>query len=376
MFPASEYQERLTRLQNNIQAAGLDAYVVRTDTNVIYLTGVDYHSMERPVIMVVPVSGEPILIVPRMEQEQLSAAVIVHKMEVYWEVEAKPGRGWTESLVKVLGSAKSVAIEPLVEADMVAALDSFDWQVLPLVEDLRVIKSAAEVALTRRVAHYWTAIMNTMLEEARVGISLATLMAAAGKHTQPTMDKEQHANWLNTRFVHFFQCAPASGSPHHFSYRAEEQLPDGPTIINTVGAIGNYNAENERTILTGNYTAEHAELFDLAQRGQDLALELIKPGVRCAEVDCAVQDFFAAEGVAQHMRHRVGHGFGLEPHERPYTSEGSEEIYLPNMIISVEPGLYVDGVGGFRHSDTVLITENGIENMTSGTPTKRSALTF
>ena len=89
-----------------------------------------------------------------------------------------------------------------------------------------------------------------------------------------------------------------------------------------------------------------------------------------------MQDFFAAEGVAQHMRHRVGHGFGMDGHERPYTSEGSSEIYQPGMIISVEPGLYVEGLGGFRHSDTLLITDNGTENWTSGTPKERASMSF
>ena len=311
-----------------------------------------------------------------MEQEQLSVAPAINSMEVYWELQAKEGRGWTDALYKVLGPVKRIGIEPLVEADMVTALKEYDWQALPLVEDLRVIKSASEVALTRRVAHYWTEIMNAMLTKARVGVPLSTLMAEAAKHVAPVMEKEKQANWINTRFTQFFQCAPASGSPHHFSYRADEVLPDGPSIINAVGAIAHYNAENERTILTGDYTTQHADLFDLATQGQRLALDLIKPGVRCADVDSAVQDFFIKEGVGEYMRHRVGHGFGIEPHERPYTSEGSEEVYEPNMIISVEPGLYVDGVGGFRHSDTVLITEDGIDVLTRGTPTDRDSLSF
>lgn len=376
MFTTAEYQQRIALLQAKLLVHDLDAYIVRTDTNGIYLTGVDYHSMERPVLIVVPAQGEPTLIVPRMEQEQLGVAPAIKKMAVYWELEAKQGRGWVESLHAVLGSAQRVGVEPLAEIDLVSALADYEWQALPLVEDLRVIKSSAEVALTRRVADYWTQIMNAMLAKAKAGVPLSTLMAAAAEHTQPIMDKEPQANWINSRFVQFFQCAPASGSPHHFSYRADEVLPNGPTVINAVGAIGHYNAENERTILTGSYTKEHAELFDLAQQAQQMAFDLIKPGVRCADVDCAIQTFFIKEGVGEHMRHRVGHGFGIEPHERPYTSEGSEEVYQPNMVISVEPGLYVDGVGGFRHSDTVLITTTGMEVLSDGTPTERRYLSF
>ena len=76
------------------------------------------------------------------------------------------------------------------------------------------------------------------------------------------------------------------------------------------------------------------------------------------------------------MRHRVGHGFGLLDQESPYISEGSEEIFQLGMLTSVEPGLYVNGVGGFRHSDTVLITEDGIDVLTAGTPIDRKQLTF
>ena len=107
-----------------------------------------------------------------------------------------------------------------------------------------------------------------------------------------------------------------------------------------------------------------------------MALDLIKPGASCAEVDSRVQEFFIAEGVAKYMRHRAGHGFGMESHERPYTSEGSSEIYQPGMIISVEPGLYVEGVGGFRHCDTLLITGSGTENFSEGTPKLREQMTF
>lgn len=376
MFEPTEYQQRISRLQQRTREQGLDAFIVRTDAHVRYLTGVNFISMERPVILVVPATGDSSLIVPRMEKKQLSTAVSVNKVIVYWEVDALPGRGWKETLFDTLGSAQRIGIEPLVEADMTVALADYQWQVYPMLEDIRVIKSPAEVAWTRRVAHHWTDIMNAILKRVKAGVTLGELMAVASEATQNIIHNEPEANFLNTRSIQLYQTAPESGSPHHFSFRADEVLPDGPTVINAVGAIADYNAENERTILTGTYTQQHAELFDLMQQGQQLALDLIKPGVPCADVDLALQDFFAKEGVTEYLRCRTGHGFGIEPHERPNTSEGSEEVYQPNMIISVEPGLYVDGVGGFRHSDTVLITKDGIENFTTGTPKDRASLTF
>ena len=376
MFEPVEYQKRLKSLQNKIQEANLDFFLVRTDINIMYLTGVDYYSCERKVLMGVPAVGEPTLIVPRMELERLSRAVTVNQVEFYWEMDAKPGRGWVELLHELIGSAKRVGLEPFAEADIVSELTSYDWSILPLMEDIRLIKSSAEIALTKCIAGYWTTAMNNMLNKIHTGQSISELMQIGGQIKEEIFANELGADQFNTSVMMFYSVSPDSSNPHHFSMRADEVIPHGPTIINSMGCIKWYTAENERTILAGEYTTEQAELFDIATRGQQLALDIIKPGVPCAEVDCRVQEFFAKEGVSQHTRHRTGHGFGMDGHERPYTSEGSSDVYLPNMIISVEPGLYVEGLGGFRHCDTVLITEDSIQNFTSKTPKARKEMTF
>jgi len=376
MFAPSEICQRLKHLQESVKCAGLDALVIRTDANITYLIGVHCELGERKALLVVPADGEPTLIVPRLEQEQLGANHSVDNVLVYWEKDAKPGRGWEDLLYQTLGNATQIGIDPKTEIDVSIALAGYQWQVSDLVERLRVIKSPAEIALTRRVADYWTEAMNAMLSVVKVGVTGGELMVAGGTMSDIIFANEPEANWINTRIIQFFQCAPASSSPHHLSCRVDERLPDGPTTLNAIGAVCDYYAENERTILTGDYTAQHAELFDITHRAHQLALSLIKPGVPCAEVDCTVQDFFSKEGLAEHLRHRVGHGFGLLDQESPYTSEGSDDIFRPGMLTSVEPGLYVNGVGGFRHSDTVLVTEDGIEILTAGTPIDRKGLTF
>ena len=100
MFDPSEYRQRLEKLQQKIQAADLDVFLLRSDINIMYLTGVDYYSCERKVLMAVPAQGEPTLIVPRMELERLSQASTVTQIVHYWEMDAKPGRGWFELLKK------------------------------------------------------------------------------------------------------------------------------------------------------------------------------------------------------------------------------------------------------------------------------------
>lgn len=376
MFDHIEIRHRIKCLQNAIKKTDLDALVIRTDANIAYLIGMHCELGERKALLVVPAKGEPSLIVPRLEQEQMGAAVSVNNILVYWEKDSKLGRNWEDLLYKSLGNAKHIGIDPKSEIDISIALTDYQWQVSDLVEQLRLIKSPVEIALTRRVAGYWTQAMNAMLDVAKVGVSGGELLATGAKIADTIFANEAEANWINTKLIQFFQCAPASSSPHHLSCRVDELLPHGPTTINAIGAVCDYYAENERTILTGSYSAEHAEYFDITHRGHELALSLIKPGVPCAEVDSAVQNFFTQEGLAEHMRHRVGHGFGLLDQEAPYISEGSKEIFQSGMLVSVEPGLYVNGVGGFRHSDTVLITEKGIDVLTVDTPIDRKSLTF
>ena len=93
---------------------------------------------------------------------------------------------------------------------------------------------------------------------------------------------------------------------------------------------------------------------------------MIRPGVACGELDAATNDFLRAEGYAGEERrlHRTGHGIGLGNHEAPWVAEGSTDVLAENMVISVEPGIYIKGEGGYRHSDTVLVTRAGCECLT------------
>ena len=258
MFEPSEIRRRLKRLQTNVKNVGLDALVIRTDANITYLIGVHCELGERKALLVVPAKGEPSLIVPRLEQEQLGANPSVDNVLVYWEKDSKPGRNWEDLLYKTLGSAKRIGVDPKAEIDLSEALADYQWQVSDLVEKQRVIKSPAEIALTRRVANYWTDAMDAMLSVAKAGVTGGELMAAGGKIADTIFSNEPEANWINTKIIQFFQCAPASCSPHHASCRVVELLPNGPTTINAIGAVCDYYAENERTILTGDYTAQHA----------------------------------------------------------------------------------------------------------------------
>ena len=112
-------------------------------------------------------------------------------------------------------------------------------------------------------------------------------------------------------------------------------------------------------------SAEQRTYFEHMLVLQEIAFEQLRPGVTCAGVDEAVRAYYEREGLTAFWRHHVGHSLGQRIHESPFLDVGDKTVLEPGMVLSVEPGLYVPGLGGFRHSDTVLITQTGMERLTA-----------
>ena len=100
--------------------------------------------------------------------------------------------------------------------------------------------------------------------------------------------------------------------------------------------------------------------------GKALAFEMARPGQNMGEIDAAVRKALDRRGYGDKIMHRTGHGLGITGHEAPYLAMGYDRELAPGMLISIEPGIYLPGTGGFRHSDSVLITEDGNVNLTEG----------
>ena len=106
-------------------------------------------------------------------------------------------------------------------------------------------------------------------------------------------------------------------------------------------------------------------LFDHTVAAQEVAFAALRPGVTCADVDGAVLSYFEENDLLPYWRQHVGHAIGLRNHEAPFLDVGDHTVVEPGMVFTIEPGLYSDEVGGFRHSDTVVVTPDGIDILTS-----------
>jgi len=160
-----------------------------------------------------------------------------------------------------------------------------------------------------------------------------------------------------------FVAGRSTAMPHGFV--RGHGVQKGDVLVTGAGAdIDGYHSELERTMFVGEPTAAHERAFDAMLQLQTHAIETMSPGVPAAEVELAVVRLAQELSVGDELRHHVGHSIGLEAHEAPFLDRGDEAVLEPGMVFTVEPGVYIKDVGGFRHSDTVLITEDGRRVMT------------
>jgi Xaa-Pro dipeptidase len=170
---------------------------------------------------------------------------------------------------------------------------------------------------------------------------------------------------LTTKVLMATWAAPRSAQPHSIP-DLNDRLREGPHVALSFLRVNGYAAESERTFFTATPSLEAKRAFRAMEEARGIAFRTIRPGVACGELDSAVNKFLRAEGyVGEECRlHRMGHGIGLGNHEAPWVAEGSTDVLTENMVISVEPGIYIKGEGGYRHSDTVLVTRDGCECLT------------
>ncbi len=159
------------------------------------------------------------------------------------------------------------------------------------------------------------------------------------------------------------QIGEMSAIPHSISTR--HVIKKGDVVVTGASAdVGGYSCELERTMIIGNPTPKQKRYFNVMVDAQEAAFKTFRPGVKCSDIDEATIRVFKKAGLIHLVKHHTGHGLGLEGHEPPWLDIGNPEFLRVGMVVSCEPGIYETGFAGFRHSDTVLITEDGMEIIT------------
>lgn len=368
-----EYIERMKRLQSSLRKSELEAFLITAQDSIYYLTGVTYAPLERPFFILIRPNASATMLAPSLDREHLASAPNVGEVLSYWDYPSPPGRGWQENLLQLVKGIKSLGVEPTLSQEIAVTLSDLSPRVLPLVEQLRLVKSADEVAMLRQAAHYADMGMEKIISAAYDGVSEIEIFSQS-RSVQMQIIKDTEFDPLNTNVLTAAWPARLGTQPHGVPSIAD-RLREGPHIGLSFLRANGYAAECERTFFVVSPTSHMKEMFEVMLEARKRAFALIRPGVSCAEIDVAANGFLKEQGLGDYLLHRTGHGFGLGNHEGPWVAEGSTDILEENMLISIEPGVYIPDLGGFRHSDTVLVTADGYECLTQY-PTDLESLTL
>jgi len=361
-----------------MEAMKLDAMCVFYPARIAYLTGFHHVPTERPIALVLGPDAYTALIVPAVEKEHAEQVDGIDRLDVYFEY---PG---VEHPMERVGVALAeVGVQPgRVGADHDGVLPLFGYRgpklgdvtgkppvdAEMLVESLRRVKSPAEIECIQLSCDWGVRAHRRMQDTIATGRTEIECYAASQVETLREMVREM-PGWTprgieaGTGLTAMFVGGRSTFMPHSFVKGLGVQRGD---VLSTLASanVDGYQSELERTLVVGEPAEPQRRAFDAMLALQTRAFEVMKPGVPAAEVEMEVVRLAAELGVRDELRHHVGHSIGLEPHEAPFLDRGEEAILEPGMVLTVEPGVYYAALGGFRHSDTVVITDDGCRVMT------------
>ena len=355
-------QKRVERLQKYIGEQGLDAMLITSKDAVFYLSGASYDPVERPFIIILRPEGVPSLVVPRLEYEHMMKVEGFGEIHWYFEYPSIDGQNWYDYVNKDIGKGAVIGIEPSMPSVYRECLKAKKTVIVDYIDTMRLVKDASEFNAIR-LACKWTDYGMKMLHEGLYRGESVIEATMHARNIQTGVVKTTDFNYMTSSFLTAAWPAPKSAQPHSLPDLGS-RMGDGPIVLMSFNRVNGYASENERTVFLGEPSDRDRRLFDQMMKAREIALSMVKPGTRCADIDLATQDYFKSLGYEDAIRHRTGHGIGLGNHEAPFLSAGGDHVLEENMVISIEPALYFDDIGGFRHSDTVLVTKTGYEIMT------------
>jgi Xaa-Pro dipeptidase len=204
-----------------------------------------------------------------------------------------------------------------------------------------------------------------LLELCRPGIIEGVIYAAASQAMMARILSDiPHANIVVTRAVGAVWPPSLSHDPHLVPTFGTTMEEGGPHVSIVFAQVDGYGVELERSFYLGSVPEQAKAPFEAMLEARARAYQLARPGAVMSEIDTAVRQVIADRGYGDRILHRTGHGFGITGHEAPYLAEGYDRELESGMLISIEPGIYIPGQGGSRHSDTVLVTDDGCVSLT------------
>jgi Xaa-Pro dipeptidase len=327
-----------------------------------YASGWKFSIHERPMGLWLPVAADPVLFVPHLELENAMAVPGV-SVRTYEEFP-----GLTPPVLWMIGETKAKKI----------GIDTLDATLLKPAQDLaqidltdhclpeRSIKHPEEIALTRAAASFADMVLARFLSVAAdmigQGATELDLEADCTGHARAAMAREHNAAFAGTKMgiTSSLHSGPRAALPHGAVLHRVPQKGE-PIIVGIGASLGGYHAESAATFVYGDLSAEQRKVMQAMQDANDATRDALARHLPCMAVNEAALAPIRAAGYGAAIRHRIGHGMGVEGHEAPWLSIGDPTPTAPGMVFSCEPGIYRPDLDGWRTIETLIVTDGATE---------------
>jgi len=349
-------QIRTRVLKEELSKSGLNGYIITYTKNVYYFTGfLDIPDAKQ--FLVVSLDGEPTLFTNPLsysaacEKATGCTVRLVKSSEKIWKEVSDQVR--LLKLTRVGFDNMDISLY----LKMIKNLRNVDFQPrTELVWKLRRVKSDEEIGFVKRAAEFADAGMKAGLEAVRAGAHEYEV-AAEAEYEMRTRGSE------GTAFETIVASGPRSAHPHGVC--SDRVIRQGDLVILDIGGVyKGYKSDLTRTFVAGKPSSKQEEIFNLVLQAQNQAFQQIKADIKASDLDGIARKAIEEKGYRDEFLHGLGHGVGLNIHEPPMLSKSSKDIIEEGNVITVEPGIYIQGFGGVRIEDTVLVLRGNGQKLT------------
>jgi len=353
-------QSRFDKLNASLRTSDLDAVILNPGPSLKHLTGLSFHLMERPVVLLFAKDQTPAIVMPELELQKVAS--LPYKLQVFAYPE-NPSE-WDNVFRKAVQTldldGKRIGVEPrnlrLLEYGYVknSAPEADYPDAGNVLAGLRLRKDNTEVEAMRKAVKIAQSALEATIPLIKIGMTEKELSA------ELVTQLLKHGSEPEMPFSPIVSGGPNSANPH--ASPTDRKLQAGDLLVIDWGATSDgYISDLTRTFAVGEVEEEYQKIHKIVQESNAAGREAAKPGVPCANVDIAARDVIEKSGYGKYFTHRTGHGIGMEGHEDPYMRGDNMQILEPGMAFTVEPGIYLPDRNGVRIEDNVVITETGVD---------------
>ncbi len=348
----NNFKMRRLELLQRISEVGLDFLLISKPSNIFYFTGVKIEPHERFAGLIIPTTSEAsFLVLPELEKGASPADIT----EITYSDDDNPFLELTRLMgeIKSLGIEKSYLTMTTVEniQQYCSEIKTF-YNIGPSIDDMRMIKDEDEIEFISSASLHTDNVLKKVMAVIAPGITEKELKFELLRNIAQVDGSTGEAFSIQV------SSGPNSSRPHGVT--GNRKFTNGDAVVIDFGVnFKDYKSDMTRTLFIGKPNREMEKVYQIVREAQQKAIDIIKPGIPIHDIDLTAREIIQKNGYGEFFTHRIGHGLGIDIHEIPSINNQNEDLVKKGMVFSVEPGIYLPGLGGVRIEDSVAVVDNG-----------------